>query len=128
MKKYGIIFVENDENQHRFGKYSVLCDGSRMAKCIESLALEGNCLPILFLRINLNVFKINDETISIKKEKRVKKLIDMIQNYQFGDFNTFQIQYMYYDCVQDKDIVKLCLHDELDYFQCLKQHCLRPII
>jgi hypothetical protein len=127
--KGGIVFLEVDEGQHRFGDYSVLCDMARMTKVIESVALEGNTLPILFIRLNSDGFKIDGKTKRTLKRIRSARLIDLIKKMKFDKRSPLlQIQYMYYDCVMNHDKQHLKIHDDLDYHDNLKTCCLTPII
>eukprot|EP00798_Chlamydomonas_sp_ICE-L_P018156 gene18156-biopygen27111 len=44
------IFLEVDENQPKFGGYSVACDMKRMANIYEALVFEDNTLSLYFIR------------------------------------------------------------------------------
>lgn len=123
--KGGIVFLEVDEHQHRFGQYSVYCDMARMAKIVESLTLEANTLPIMFIRINSDTFRVDKKVKKVIKKERAAKLVDFINNIKFDSESPYlQIQYMYYDCVDNK----LKIHDDEDYNDNIKQCCLQPII
>ena len=52
---FGVIFLEIDEKQHEDRMLS--CEVSRMAKILEILTLQGNTLPIRFIRYNPHSFK-----------------------------------------------------------------------
>jgi hypothetical protein len=54
-----VIFLEVDEEQHKFGYSGIGCDMKRMAKVVESLALECNDMPLVFIRYNPNTFKVD---------------------------------------------------------------------
>jgi hypothetical protein len=56
-----VIFLEVDEDQHKFGADggTIRCDMKRMSNVIEALAMDGNTLPICFVRYNPNAFRIN---------------------------------------------------------------------
>lgn len=124
--KGGIMILEIDENQHRFGEYSVFCDIARMTKIIESLTLIGNNLPTLFIRLNSNGFQVNGRTTKCLKRDRAERLVNLIKNFKFSeDSPPFQIQYMYYDIINNN---KLKIHDDPDYNGFVKSCCLEPII
>ncbi len=65
-----VVMLEVDEGQHRFGDYSVGCDMGRMARITESLTVEGNTLPIVFVRYNPHEFKIDGHTERIPRRAR----------------------------------------------------------
>jgi hypothetical protein len=53
-----VTFLEVDEGQHKFGDFSVSCDMARMGRIVESLAIEGNTLPVLFVRYNPDAYRV----------------------------------------------------------------------
>ena len=77
----GIIFLEVDEHQHRFGYYSVNCDLKRMSYVMESLVYSGNTLPILWLRYNPNAYSVNGIKQCISQYEREDTLIDFMKNW-----------------------------------------------
>lgn len=123
LKDSGVIFLEIDENQHRFGEYSILCDMSRMTYIIEALMLDGNTLPILFIRYNPNAIKVDGVNKLITKSTRQNKLIEFINNYQFNNEIPLQIQYMYYNITNSK----LEIHNDPDYDDNIIETCIEPI-
>ena len=64
---FGLIFLEVDEHQHRWNMIS--CEVSCMSKIIESLRLDGNMLPIQFIRYNPNTFTVNGMKMKLQKMK-----------------------------------------------------------
>ena len=56
--RFGLIFLEVNEHQHN--GYAISCDVSQMAKIIESLAIDGNKVPIRFIRYNPHCFSKNN--------------------------------------------------------------------
>jgi hypothetical protein len=99
----GVIFLEVDEEQHRFG-YTVVCDMKRMAKVMESLNLESlkagaTSLPVLWLRYNPGAFRVDGELQRVPKKQREAELLAFIRAWEFpkeGGQSCF-IKYMYYD-------------------------------
>jgi uncharacterized Zn-finger protein len=94
----GVIFLEVDEEQHRFG-YTVVCDMKRMARVAETLALGGNTLPVLWLRYNPGAFRVDGELQRVPKKQREAELLAFIRAWEFpkeGGQSCF-IKYMYYD-------------------------------
>jgi uncharacterized Zn-finger protein len=119
-----VIFLEIDEDQH--SGYDISCDTKRMALVHECCMLEGNTLPILFIRYNPHVFKIDGKLIKIKRAQREKVLLNYIQNLQDINSETpgLCIQYMFYNL--DKDH-KLTIWDDDDYPNTLKNLVLQNI-
>ena len=78
----GVIFLEVDEGQHRFGGYSVGCDTARMARIVEALAFEGNTLPILFVRYNPDAFRVGGQTVRrLSKATREAALVSVVRSW-----------------------------------------------
>lgn len=95
-----------------------------MSKIVESLVTGGNSLPLLFLRINSNGYKVDGITKRCTKKVREQVLLDFIANWEFNENSPFfQIQYMYYDVNNGK----LAIHDDPDYCEAVKKLCLKPI-
>lgn len=121
--KGGLVFIEIDEDQHRFGKYSISCDIVRMSKVLESVTLEGNTLPILFLRLNSNAYQVDGKKKLTRKYRRAEKLLEILKNFSFENSPALQVQYMYYDIEDDE----LSIHRDPDYNSYIKSCCLEPI-
>lgn len=95
-----VIFLEVDEHQHNFGYGPISCDMRRMSKIVESLFIEGNTLPIIFIRYNPNSFIVDDVHVSCLKRDRENTLIDIISDSSsniYENNRSLKILYMYYD-------------------------------
>jgi hypothetical protein len=96
-----VVFLEVDEDQHRFGE-SVTCDVRRMGYIQESLLIDGamHC-GLLFLRYNPGAYRVGDELQSIPKECREKRLLEHLDELgsrtTLSECGTMEIQYAYYD-------------------------------
>lgn len=119
----GIIFLEIDENQHRFGEYSVLCDMSRMSRVMESLAIEGNTLPILWIRYNPDIFYIDSGKVKIDDIQKQTMLLHQIINWR--PIQPMEIQYMYYDVDEDNRLL-ITQNEDYDYY--FRQLVMKPVI
>lgn len=84
-----IIILEVDEDQH-IG-YPVNCDSVRPYKIAETLAIEGNQMPIIMIRFNPDAFRINDKLQKIKKKDRYIELIKTIKSYLDLDISFLQL-------------------------------------
>lgn len=99
-----VIFLEVDENQHRFGYDSgqLSCDMRRMARVVESLALEGNALPIEFVRYNPDAFRVDGALQRIPKKDRERILVDYLTSITddglASEAAPLTITYFCYDC------------------------------
>lgn len=118
-----IIFIEIDENQHKYGNYGIACDMKRMSKIIESLTIGGLTMPVLFIRYNPNTYFVDDIKCRVKQEDRQKTLIEYIKNYKSDPDKLLQVQYMFYD-IKDE---KLVIHNSDEYNELFKNCCLEPI-
>lgn len=122
-----IVFLEVDEEQHRFGYGKTVCDMKRMTKIIESLRLEGNSMEIVFLRYNPNAFTVDYKYRKVLKREREAMLVSMLQDAKHAIFTTNTdviIQYMYYDTVSDYAEI---IHSA-DYNQQIRECCLSTIV
>ena len=100
-----IIFLEVDENCHRFG-YDAACDMKRMTYIMQGLTLGGNSLPVVFLRYNPDGYKVDGKTRRTKKKTREHELIRWLEHFEPDRGVPLRIMYMYYDSVTvGKDLV-----------------------
>ena len=65
-----------------------------MSKIIESLSLDGNTLPIKFIRYNPHSYKINNKTNSTTQNERHSKLIKTICTTVFNTPNSVKYLFM----------------------------------
>ena len=114
--KFGLIFLEVDEHQHN--GYPISCDVSRMAKIIESLMIDGNIVPIRFLRYNPHCYSINNIKQKINQVQRHDKLIECIKTVEFN--TSFSVMYLFYDMENGKP----CIFDDYEYTESFKQFVL----
>lgn len=75
-----LIFLEVDEDQHMYSDYST-CDGSRMTRIHESLALGGNAMDIVFVRYcpNGTWIDANNHKVKLTREDRESKLVEVLK-------------------------------------------------
>ena len=95
----GLIFLEVDERQHRYG-YTVACDMKRMSNVMESLTMDGNIMSVLWLRYNPDCFSVDGVPQKCKKTDREEWLKKRILSYGKGQNEHKQmlhIEYAYYD-------------------------------
>jgi hypothetical protein len=97
-----VVFLEVDEDQHRFGSESVTCDVKRMSHIQESLLTDGamHC-GILFLRYNPGAYRVGDEVQPIRKDHREVRLLQHLDELgrrsTLPAIGTIEVQYAYYD-------------------------------
>jgi len=118
ISKGNVIFLEVDEDQHK--GYDVSCDTRRMASVHECCLLEGNALPILFIRYNPNEFMIKQGVIKITRKQREVKLLSYIKSLMQPNITLapLSIQYMYYDRDEDN---KLLIWSDPTYSDTMKE-------
>ncbi len=98
-----LLFIEVDEDQHRFGDDKLRCDLKRMAYIRESLLLDGALQTgIIFLRYNPGCFKVDGVSQKgFKKEDREARLLEHIADIGrrevLPSVGEIEIQYAYYD-------------------------------
>lgn len=126
MKEGGIICLEVDENQHRNNE--IVCENARMAKVHESLALEGNTLPLMFIRFNPHDFRLDGKKISKTISERQFALLKLIEEIELKTAPLFQIVYMFYDSYTiDNKTFPQVFYDP-DYDEGLKSLCTKTIV
>jgi hypothetical protein len=99
-----VVFLEVDEDQHKFGYGSASCDMKRMSKIIETLRLDGNTMKIVFVRYNPNKYRVDSRSTKgrLAKKEREQVLLSLLQDRNHGIFTSASdilIQYMYFDTV-----------------------------
>ncbi len=103
-----IFFVELDEYQHVH--YEISCDVKRMNNVYESLLIEGNTLPIVFIRLNPDKFTINGEIQKVGIKTRYRMTLDFIKAYKTSD--PFQVKYFFYN--ETNSIIDICRDEDYD--------------
>ncbi len=92
-KLTGIVLLEVDENQHEW--YEVSCEIRRMSDVQRTLMLEGNSIPIVFLRYNPHAYKVDNKVKKMKLKDKEAKLIEYLRNITFDQ--SFGVVFMFYD-------------------------------
>ena len=94
----GLIFLEVDEHQHKFG-YDPSCDMKRMAKVHESLAVAECHIPIYWIRYNPNEYTADGCKANTSKAKREAHLLANVGRIDMVNAPPMRIEYMYYDSI-----------------------------
>lgn len=98
----GYIFLEVDEEQHQH--YSVSCELRRMSDVHRTLALEGNTLPLAFVRYNPDAHRSDGTLVRVWKKDREAKLVETLNSWTFD--RPFGVYYsMYYDKIDNEPAV-----------------------
>jgi len=122
------IFLEVDENQHKFGGYSVACDMKRMANIYESLVFDDNTLPLYFIRYNPHAYMVGGELQKTKSVFRQQYLVNVINSINSTTVKRMNILYMYFDCDTLVDgNIRLSVHTDPEYNETMKKCCLHPV-
>lgn len=91
-----IIFLEIDENQHV--SYQVSCELKRMTDVHSACLIEGNTLPIHFVRYNPHKYSIGDRGAKISRKARESLLVNMINNLLNSEpLLTLSLHYLFYN-------------------------------
>lgn len=118
--------VKADRRQHTFGYGPVSCDMRRMARVMESLMIEGQTMPIVFVRYNPNAYSVDGARVKTPKRDREASLVSMLSSPKSVIFTgqPLVIQYMYYD-VSNATLDVLKDHEyHADFAAC----CLQAIV
>ena len=100
----GYIFLEVDENQHKYGYGDHLsCDMKRMACVMESLAVETDYnLPCIYwLRYNPHAWRVGGALRSVLKVEREARLVAWLERFNF--VAPLGVGYAFYNCEEDID-------------------------
>jgi hypothetical protein len=94
-----IIFVECDEFQHDDRDTS--CEVARMTQVNEALALEGNTLPIVWIRWNPDACRVNNKKQHIPQKERGAQLVRFLHALTSSSVallsGSVSIFYLFYD-------------------------------
>ena len=123
--KERVVIVEVDEHQHE--GYAQVCEVSRMSNIYAAFTMEGNTLPVLFIRYNPHAFRINNECIRVPTKSRQERLIDAINTPLATTDSGMQVLYMFYDCDLLDQRPTLKIWDD-EYTSNVRQCCLPPIV
>lgn len=95
-----VIALEVDEYQHE--TYGVACDVSRMVKLFDAWLLEGNTLPVRFLRYNPHAYQVDGKKVVVAKKVREARLLEAIKEAAEADGDGMHVRYMYYDAISGR--------------------------
>lgn len=92
-----VIMLEVDEDQHC--GYGVNCEVRRMTDIASCLHIEGNTLPVVFIRYNPDSFTMAGEGQRVSSSIRQMELIQVIRAIMETkkELSPLTIGYMYYD-------------------------------
>jgi len=99
----------------------------RMSKIMESLALEGNTLPVVLLRYNPDAFSVDGKAVKKLKAVREAELVSLLNDPASDVFSCDQplvIQYMYYDVSGGAPTVT----SDPDYSVHIVECCAKPLL
>ena len=122
----GVIILEVDEDQH--DGYGVSCDVRRMADLHQAFLMEGNTLPVAFLRYNPHAFKVDGVTKRTTKKEREARLLDVIRNWQHTPPGSLSIQYMYYNSETVDGKLQPVIWEDPEYDSTMKSCCMAVIV
>ena len=74
----GMFFIELDEHQHE--SYPIRCESIHPIRVLESITLEGNRLPTVFIRLNPDKYLVDGERGTVKVEKRYERCLHYFGN------------------------------------------------
>ena len=74
-----------------------------MADVHRTLALEGNTLPLAFVRYNPDAHRLNGTLVRVLKKDREAKLVEVLNSWKFD--RPFGVYYIYYDKINNEPAV-----------------------
>ena len=90
-----------------------------MSKIIESLRVDGNMLPIRFVRYNPDAFTVNGAKMKMKQDERHRMLLQTLTATVFE--RPFGVKYLFYDSDENE---RPCVLKDSDYFESFKSFVL----
>lgn len=91
-----MISLEIDENQHE--PYQLSCELKRMTDVHSACLIEGNTLPIHFVRYNPHRYSIGDTIAKVSRKTRESLLVNTIKQLLKQELSPpLSIHYMFYD-------------------------------
>jgi len=79
-----------------------------MANVVSSLVLEGNTLPMLWLRYNPHSYKVEGRLARTTRTARHLRLTETLKNVSFEGQPSLRVAYMYYNTTEG---LPACLSD-----------------
>ena len=81
---------------------------------MQALAIEGNTLPIVFLRYNPQGFKVDGTTRRTFRRDREARLLRWLTEYESDATKPLRIVYMYYDTLitESGNVAEVTLNPE----------------
>ena len=128
-----VVFIETDEFQH--DSYGVSCDVTRMADIVAALTLDGNTLPVAFVRYNPHAFTLDGVRKKVPTTTRLNRLIATVRSLvaRGPELPPFSVTYMFYD-VESPPISgpanatsRLCIWSSPDYDKTVRDACCDPV-
>jgi hypothetical protein len=90
-----IFFIELDENQH--DSYPIRCESIRPIRVLESITLEGNRLPTVFIRFNPDKYMVDGERGRVKVAEWHETVLGLFKEWEVNTEKPMEILYCYYD-------------------------------
>lgn len=115
-----IVLLENDEEAHK--SRPVSCEVKRMMDVYSSFSMDGNTLPVIWVRFNCDSYRIDGTLQKKKQSERFSFLETFLHNLEKQDHVPFSIQYLFYDCITVEKELELELFSNEDYNEDIKQY------
>jgi hypothetical protein len=95
-----IIFIENDEYQHKLSNYTTSCELRRIADVVTGIRCTGEQRPILWVRFNPHEYEVGFlKRKGLSKKKRVEVVSDWLNAYI--PTRPLELVYCFYDVCAD---------------------------
>jgi hypothetical protein len=86
------VIVEIDENQHN--TYQDSCECSRINEIVNGIGGK----PVIIIRYNPDVFRVNDKIVNVSDKKRHELLLRWVKHYlKNGTEFSLEVKYLFYD-------------------------------
>lgn len=101
-----LVALENDEGAHKNRPTS--CELKRMTDVHTSLMLEGNTLPLVWVRFNCDAFTLDGDRKRVLRRDRFRALANFLRNLEMTKeaHPPMSVHYLYYDSWTGKDSKK----------------------
>ena len=120
------ILLEVDEGEHEW--YGIECEVSRMTKVHAAFAVEGNTLPLLFIRYNPHAFRVDGQLHTVRTRDRLARLVQFVKEWQSSADKPLEVQYMFYSCETLQGCPCLNIWSDAAYNNEVRACCREPIV
>jgi hypothetical protein len=101
--KGGHVIIEVDEDQH--SHISQLCETVRMNNVMTSWVIDGNSVPVAWIRYNPHAYRVDGVLAKMPTKERHSQLMELLNEISFENSKGVRVFYMFYDTENGTPVV-----------------------